>query len=158
MDPWLRKYARWAKRNEMTYHERSDLLGFSGLVVVVLAPIIACRDMTPAVTAVNLQREVGHEMAKKLHDICTVGYEKAQTRADIDRLNDGGCVDAAFALKTFRLSHALVVSMMQTYDAGRCTSLVNQAPRECNLTEALSNFVKAGQAAAVATQRIEAIK
>lgn len=161
MDPWLEDLARWAKRNQLTRRQKAFFLDccLSGLLVAGLASTApACHNMEPAITAVNVQREVGHQAAKVLNEVCTKGYERAKTEADVQRLNDGGCVDAAFALKHFRLTHGLVVSMMQAYEAGRCTSVVNQAARECNLTEALANFIKAAEASAAATKRIEALR
>lgn len=131
----------------------ATLLGFC--VVGALACVMGCHDTAPAVDAANAQREVGHASAAKLHALCTVPYEQAQTEADIQRLNDIGCPEAAFALRALRTSHALVVATLLAYDAGRCTSVVNQAPRECDIAGATLSMVKAAQDLAVAMRSLE---
>lgn len=124
------------------------------LVLAAVALLSGCRDLSPAVTAADLQREVGHASARALREHCTVEYERAQTPERVQDLNDAGCPSAARALATLRTSHALVVATLAAYDAGRCTSLVNQAPRECDLTGAVLDMSRAAQELATAVARV----
>ena len=117
----------------------------AGLMLAAFILLTGCADRRAVVTAANAQREVGVVAAQVLHDVCTVGYERASTQAEIDRLDALGCVKAAHALRTYRRAHALEVSVLLAYEAGRCTSLVSQAPRECDLAGAALDVVRAAQ-------------
>lgn len=119
------------------------------VTMAVLALVASCHDTQAVVTAANAQREVGVVAAKILHDVCTVGYERAETQEEIDRLDALGCTKAAHALRTYRQAHAVEVSVLLAFEAGRCTSLVNQAPRECDLATAALAVERAAQELAV---------
>jgi hypothetical protein len=108
-------------------------LAFAGLLALLVVMLSGCTS-EQAVTAANVQHAVGEEAAAILHERCTVPYEQAQTVAEVEALDAKGCPEAARSLRTYREAHALVVATMLAIDAGRCTSRVSQAPRECDLT------------------------
>lgn len=127
----------------------------AGLLLKAVVLLTGCSDLGPAVDASNVQRALGHESAKWLQEHCTAPVQRAKTQAEIDAVNEAGCPEAARAHRAVRTSHGVVVATLLAIDAGRCTSLVSQAPRECNLTEAWTAAVKAAQAFERAKRAVE---
>jgi hypothetical protein len=124
-----------------------------GVAAVALA---GCRDTRPALATAAVQREVGVAAGRVIHERCELPALRATTDEELDELERIGCPRAERALRALRAAHGATIAMIDAYDMGRCTSVVSQAPRECDITGALTGLVRAAQDVAIAVDRLGA--
>ena len=129
-------------------------MGACGLAILLLPAALGCRDVSPAVASANYTRDLGHASALALHGVCTLGYERAATEADVDRLDRLGCVKAAHAHDALRAAHGVLVSVISAIDAGECARVVT-APRSCDLAGAIRGVIRASATMALAVRDIQ---
>jgi hypothetical protein len=126
----------------------SALSFVAGIVMGLALFVSGCANAKPAVVATNTVHHTGVEM-------CTLPVQQAKTQAEIDRVNRAGCPEAARAHRAVRESKDAVVAVLLAMEAGRCTSLVNQAPLECGIGKAMDRLLGAVSAAARARKAVE---
>lgn len=125
-----------------------------GVAMLLALALVSCTDLEPAKTAGNATREVGIVGAELLEQLCTVPYQQATTRAEVDAITARGCPEAATAYEDLRAAHTLLVAVIRASEAGQCVG-VSKSAEHCNVAGAYVDLAKAASQWAAAVQRIE---
>lgn len=140
-----------------------DLL-LLGAIVAAAACVSGCTNTwnVGAETANGL-RELGHETAPILKDMCVTPAQAAANLSEPERLKvsknleDMGCPELAKAYKAVRLTHVTLHAIVVAGRAGECQG-VSPGARHCNVVGAIATGAAAASEVSTALQKMKGAK